>query len=66
MQVGGIYKFQGASTTVRVVGFQRAWFNRYVQFVTLHNGEVCGPKRQVLVSYAKKNWEPVDVDHSVV
>jgi hypothetical protein len=67
MQVGGIYRFQGASTTVRVVGFERVgWFRRYVKFVTLHNGQVCGPTREVLVSYAKNNWEPVDVDHSVV
>lgn len=66
MQVGGIYRFQGASTTVRVVGFERAWFNKYVKFVTLYNGQVCGPVREVLMSYAKNNWEPVDVDHSVV
>lgn len=67
MQVGGIYRFQGASTTVRVVGFERAgFFRRYVKFETLYKGQVCGPVREVLVSYAKNNWEPVAVDHSMV
>ncbi|WMI33582.1 hypothetical protein SEA_KENREY_220 [Streptomyces phage Kenrey] len=67
MQVGGIYRFQGSTTTVRVVGFERAGlFRKYVKFETLHNGQVCGPVREVLKSYAMNNWEPVDVDHSVV
>lgn len=65
MQVGGIYRFRGASTTVRVVGFERAFFRRYVKFQTLYNGQVCGPVREVLTSYAKTSWEPVDVDHSI-
>ncbi|QIQ63071.1 hypothetical protein SEA_MOAB_217 [Streptomyces phage Moab] len=63
MQVGGIYRFQGATTTVRVVGFERVGLRRYVKFETLHNGVVCGPVREVLASYAKKSWEPVDVQH---
>lgn len=64
MQVGGIYRFQGATTTVRVVGFQRVGlFRRYVKFETLYNGQVCGPVREVLASYARKSWEPVDVQH---
>jgi hypothetical protein len=65
MQVGGIYRFSSSQTTVRVVGFERAHFRRYVKFETLYNGEVCGPVREVLASYAKNNWEPVDVDHTI-
>lgn len=67
MQVGGVYRFSASGTTVRVVGFERAGlFRKYVKFVPLHNGQVCGPTREVSMSYAKSNWEPVDVDHSVV
>lgn len=58
MKKNAEYRFSGGRITVRVVDIYRQGGRRYVDFYSVHNGNMVGERRTVLYSYAKKNWIP--------